>query len=118
MSQIQLPSDRYSFDTGEENEFSVAIEDVGAVNSVSLRMEVTDSDSTWHLQKLRLVSALANGKSGLDSTFFFEDWVKASTPVSLFPKAPTGSLADYEVMVFTADMRGAGTDGCVDIKVS
>ncbi len=55
-TEVQLPSDRYSFDTGEENEFAVSTEDVGKVNSIALRMEVTDSDSTWHLQKIRIQS--------------------------------------------------------------
>ena len=113
--QVQLPSDSYSFDTGEVNEFSVSIEDVGEVRSVALRMEVTDSDSTWHLDKLQVRSSEACGGGGIDATFSLEDWVPPSTQVLLFPKA-TGA-ADYEVLVFTADMRGAGTDGRVEIKV-
>lgn len=38
---MQLPSDRYSFDTGETNEFEMSMEDVGKVQSVFLRMEVS-----------------------------------------------------------------------------
>ncbi len=40
-----------------------------------------------------------------------------STQALLFPKADAGDRADYEVMVYTADARGAGTDGQVEIKV-
>jgi hypothetical protein len=50
---VKLPSDRYSFDTGEENEFEIMVEDVGKISSILLRMEVTDADSTWHLNKVR-----------------------------------------------------------------
>ena len=40
-TEVQLPSDRYSFDTGETNDFEVSMEDVGKVQSVFLRMEVS-----------------------------------------------------------------------------
>ena len=93
----------------------MAIEDIGEVRSIALRMEVTDTDATWHLDKIRLKSTKACGGSGLDRTFFLQKWVKPSTQALLFPKA--AGAADFEVVVYTADMRGAGTDGLVDIMV-
>lgn len=44
-TEVQLPSDRYSFDTGETNEFEMSMEDVGKVQSVFLRMEVSARDA-------------------------------------------------------------------------
>lgn len=65
-----------------------------------------------------MVGPKANSGSGVDQTFFFEAWVKPSTSVLLFPRASKQSgMADYEVLVYTADVRGAGTDAKVSIKV-
>lgn len=116
--EIRLPSDRCSFDTGEENEFQIPSLDIGEVRSITVRMEVTDLDATWHLQKVRLESSEACNGRGLDTTYHYENWVQPSVRVMLFPKAES-AMRDYEVIVRTADARGSGVGpyGCVEIKI-
>lgn len=76
---------------------------------------MADPNSVWRLDHIQLKSAQACAGNGLDCTFYLNDWVTPSSQVALFPKASGSS--EYEVVVFTSDLRGAGTDGLVDIMV-
>ena len=50
VTQVQLPSDNNSFGNGKETELALAVEDVGQVNSVKIRLVSRQSFSLPHTQ--------------------------------------------------------------------
>ena len=104
-------------------ELKVDIEDVGVVKGITLRTlgpsePSSDPPPPWSLESIQVQSDKANNGSGLDQTFVYEAPVGplAVSSLNLYPKSNEGEV-QYEVIVSTGDVRGAGTDGLVQIRL-
>lgn len=83
-------------------------------------MQVTSDGSglgsSWHLAEVEITDTVRN----TTTVFPCEEWVEKETK-TLFPRGvdgAKGAALQYEVTVFTSDIRGAGTDDNITLQLA
>ncbi|KAK9824333.1 hypothetical protein WJX72_009517 [[Myrmecia] bisecta] len=103
------------FDRGAKNEFLIKAPDVGNIQHIIIQHDNAGFSADWHLEQVQIFHPC------LSKTFFFpcHDWLRKTREAGLtgcsrklLPgahDAATG-LCDYQLVVHTSNLKGAGTD--------
>ena len=86
------------FERNTTDKFSVTMTDIGALQSIRLRMGASwwsEVHSDWHLSEVKVLNTL----TGLESTFSFNGWVVKDTMLTLSASSHDQLFHDYQVTV-------------------
>ncbi len=111
--EIQLSKDN-AFERAGVDVFPVSCKDLGEVKKLTLRL--TDDDgihSLWHVANMDML----HKKSGMQSRFAINDWVRINTPVTVQADPARDVYLPYQVTVITSDNADASFDGEVSLTL-
>eukprot|EP00798_Chlamydomonas_sp_ICE-L_P018432 gene18432-24908_t len=114
-----LDDSKDNFERNMLDTFFVEGPDIGDIQSCRIVCDGSGLGAGWHLDYI----IVTNMSTGATAKFLYKDWVddKKGWSHTLFPEGVTPNLArvmDYQVTVYTSDIRGAGTDGDVFITLA
>ncbi|GLC44364.1 hypothetical protein PLESTF_000049800 [Pleodorina starrii] len=113
----QLESSANDFERGKLDTYFFTAPDIGKISSCQVVCSGSGLGAAWHLAHI----TVTNTVTGESVRFQYGDWLDAKKGWTQTLYADAGAKADnqveYEVHVFTSDVRGAGTDGDVFLQL-
>uniref|UniRef100_A0A7S3VHN2 PLAT domain-containing protein n=1 Tax=Dunaliella tertiolecta TaxID=3047 RepID=A0A7S3VHN2_DUNTE len=116
----KLDSSANDFERGHVDTFIIKSKDVGELKRVMVTSDGSGIGGSWHLNQVEVTDTVR----GETQYFPCNEWLDPAEPMSLnktlLPRdaeGTIGQLLQYEVIVFTSDVRGAGTDANVEMEL-
>ena len=117
----KLSDSANNFERGKSDTFLVRCRDLGELKRVTVTSDGAGLGSSWHLDHVEVVDTTRS----VSAVFPCCRWLDGrADPMSLtqvlLPRGADGAapeLLQYEVVVYTSDVRGAGTDANVAIEL-
>ncbi|KAF5837533.1 hypothetical protein DUNSADRAFT_4226 [Dunaliella salina] len=116
----KLDSSANDFERGHVDTFILKNKDVGKLKRVMVTSDGSGVGGSWHLNQVEVTDTIR----GETQYFPCNEWLDPADPMSLnktlLPRdadGTIGQLLQYEVIVFTSDIRGAGTDANVEMEL-
>ncbi|GMH36686.1 hypothetical protein BSKO_04559 [Bryopsis sp. KO-2023] len=116
--RLVLTSGHDDFERGQVSSFTVDDVDVGSVEEVTIGHDGTGSGPSWHVEHL-VVTKIDDCE---DYLFPCRQWfdekhgdgrIERRVPV----RSDLGQLVQYHIVLYTSDLRGAGTDSEIFIVI-
>ncbi|KAF6256823.1 hypothetical protein COO60DRAFT_1640423 [Scenedesmus sp. NREL 46B-D3] len=122
--RVPLNSSANDFERGATDTFNLMLPNLGTIRKTLVGHDNYGAGSAWHLASVEVVCI----SSGQSCVFHHNGWLCRSDPphkteVELLPVAAAGGdgalgLCRYSIVVYTSDVRGAGTDANVSCVIS
>uniref|UniRef100_A0A383W527 PLAT domain-containing protein n=1 Tax=Tetradesmus obliquus TaxID=3088 RepID=A0A383W527_TETOB len=120
--RVPLNSSANNLERGAIDTFNLMLPNLGSISKILIGHDNAGAGAAWHLASVEVVSI-----SSCQSLMFHHNgWLSRSDPpykteVELLPVAAGGSngqgLCRYSIVVYTSDIRGAGTDANVSCVI-
>ncbi|ELT98105.1 hypothetical protein CAPTEDRAFT_225952 [Capitella teleta] len=118
---VELGQEKGSFEAGREDEFDIAIGDLGQPYKIRIGRKENDRWEGWHLLSVRMLDV----DTREEFLFKFDRWMHRSKDdfdiVRELPVTKEGSeslpVKKYEVKVYTGDRWAAGTDADIFVTI-
>ncbi|PNH12713.1 Lipoxygenase y domain-containing protein 1 [Tetrabaena socialis] len=119
-----LDNSKNNFERNMVDNFVLTSDNIGAIQKLKVRSSGTGLGAAWHLNKLEVQSTATSEKL----VFPFAKWIDDKNGLEhiLYPDRDGDGIPDptedadlikYRVVVYTSDIRGAGTDANVFIEL-
>jgi len=113
----QLDDHHDNFERGKLDVFNLEDKDIGSLESLDVWHDNTGHGPAWHLEMIEV----KNLTKECSWWFLANTWLSLEQGLrrTLHPRQtdPNATLKDYTVVVYTGDLKGAGTDAGVTIEL-
>eukprot|EP00899_Mesostigma_viride_P006814 jgi/Mesvir1/16133/Mv08410-RA.4 len=118
---LPLESAKNNFERGQVDEFYLTLPDLGPLEKINIGHDNSGHGASWHCAKVEVVDVTA----GRSLEFPCNQWFDKNEGDGLIRRdllpggkgQSRGALSRYRVLVATSDIKGAGTDANVSIKL-
>eukprot|EP00854_Cymbomonas_tetramitiformis_P003095 gene3095-3928_t len=110
-----LANSKNNFERNMKDEFMLKLVDVGELTKVQIGHNAAGAGADWHLSHVEV----HNKTTDVRATFWCDRWIDKENGLQAILTAMRADTerCKYKVVTFTSDIRGAGTDANVTIKL-
>ncbi|KAG1672531.1 hypothetical protein FOA52_002840, partial [Chlamydomonas sp. UWO 241] len=116
----KLDDSKNNFERNMKDVFMLKTKDCGELTRVVVTSDGAGFGGAWHLEEISVLDTVR----GVETVFPCGEWLEPKDPMSLcqtlLPRGvdgSKGSLLQYDVTVYTSDIRGAGTDADIFLEM-
>ncbi|KXZ56858.1 hypothetical protein GPECTOR_1g774 [Gonium pectorale] len=116
----KLDNSANNFERGAVDTFIIKGKDLGDLTHIVITSDGSGFGAAWHLSEVEVLDTVRNRTTVFPCAKWLDPSDKASLQQTLLPMGVDGALGDllqYEVTVYTSDIRGAGTDDNISIEL-
>lgn len=96
------------FRTGHTNNFSMLLENLGKIEEIKLKSDITAFNSNWFLNKIKIKKETEKNFT----IFLFNNWIKPNQI-----HTSTKNLIEYTIKFYTGNVASGGTDANISIII-
>ncbi|GFR41097.1 hypothetical protein Agub_g1741 [Astrephomene gubernaculifera] len=116
----KLDNSANNFERGQIDTFIIKCKDLGDLTHIVLTSDGSGLGAAWHCAEVEVLDTVRNRTTVFPCAKWLDPSDKASLQQTLLPMGvdgALGSLLQYEVTIYTSDLRGAGTDDNISIEL-